>query len=232
MNELSASRIKVLDDCKLLFYRKYIVKDLPEDLGSPFADMGKAVHKALEVYRQNPAITRKELIAIFDADFKPTKSHEFLIKEGRSVLYRLDFNKVVIGELISVEFTFEEKFGNVLIRGVVDKMEYVDDTIVITDYKTNKEIEPEHYLHQLAIYDLAMERLYPGIKRKFELFYVRHNKVVPFEFLPDYWKKTDIAVTRTIQMITENQDNPSKWPKLKEKKPVCSYCPLIKQCWR
>ena len=207
MQSLSASRIKILDDCKKLFYRKYITKNLPEEETSPFAELGGAVHKVLEIYRENLDMSRRDMVAILNKEFNPSHQFGFLKKQGYQILYKLDLKKVVLGELVAVELDFKDEFGGVTMRGIVDKVELVDGTLVITDYKTNKVPEPDQYVHQLAIYDMAMNRIYPDVPKKYELFYVRHNKVYDFSFPDDYPERVERAIENTAKTITENETN-------------------------
>ena len=231
MESLSASRLKLLSECKKQFYHRYIAEDL-EYVESPFAEMGKAVHYALELYRKHyPNMTRNQMVNVYNRTFEPSKEFSWLKKQGFGVLWKLDLNKVVLGELVDVEFQFEFNLEGILIKGVIDKLELVDNTLIITDYKTNKLIEPEKYFIQLAIYDLAVRKFFPEAKRSYELFYVRHNKVIPFNFTEDFYKKTEETAHNAMRYISENKDDPSVWIKMNKKESMCNYCPLINSCW-
>lgn len=231
MEYLSASRLKLLSECKKQFYHRYIAEDLviPDNA---FSEMGTAIHYALEKFRENyPKMEKKQLIGIYNQTFNPDSKWSWLKKQGFASLWKLDLNKVVLGELVAVEHPFDFKLDGVSIRGIIDKIELVDDTIVITDYKTNKAIEPEKYFPQLAMYDLAMEQEFPNSKREYELFYVRHNKVVPFRFSEDFHKQTHETAHSVVKYVKENREDISVWTKTAKKESMCNFCPLVKSCW-
>jgi ATP-dependent exoDNAse (exonuclease V) beta subunit len=53
--------------------------------------------------------------------------------------------------------------GQQKFRGVIDRIDKEDDTFVINDYKTNKNLPPEQkqeYTEQLSLYGLALQQKY------------------------------------------------------------------------
>jgi ATP-dependent helicase/nuclease subunit B len=226
----SASRLKTLSECKKRFYHQYIVKDLPEET-SPFAQMGDAIHKVLEVWRKNPEMSRKQLVGMYAGLFKPDKEWDWLRRQGFHLIWKLDQKRIFLGELVGCEIEFETEINGINFKGIIDKVEKVDDIYIVTDYKTNKSIEPELYYHQLGVYDIAMEHMYPSTNRRYELFYLRHNKVVPLTFNDGFHEKMHEKIASTYTTIMENAGDVSFWPQLEKRAPACSYCPLSKACW-
>lgn len=230
----SASRIKTLNTCKRQFYHTYITESIRDEEDGPFAILGTAIHTALEAYRLNPKMPKQSkkgpsIIGEFDKAFTLGRKH-FLYMEGIKILQQLDYSKVIVGELIGVEEKFDTEIFGYRVRGMIDKIERVDDTIVVTDYKTNKSIEPETYITQLAIYDEIIKQRYPNLQRKHELFYVRHNRVLPFQFKEENDALRQILET-SANIVESCGDDESKWPQLKKKAPLCNYCPLKDTCW-
>jgi CRISPR/Cas system-associated exonuclease Cas4 (RecB family) len=230
MEYISASRIKTLTECKKMFYHKYVLEDLVDE-DSPFAQLGTAIHKVLEIYRPNPTMPKKSMIGIFHKEFNPPPRYDWLKKDGYRMIWKMDMSKIVLGELLSVELEFEEEIDGVVYRGIIDKVERVDDEIVVTDYKTNKEAKPEIYYPQLAIYDLVVSKLYPGFKRRHELLYLRHNKSIPIVFPEQQILETKEVTQNVNSFVLENANDPSAWPRLDKKEKCCAYCPLAKSCW-
>jgi RecB family exonuclease len=233
MEYLSASRLKLLSECKKKFYHQYILKDLPY-VSSPFAEMGTAAHEALELYRKHyPEMSRKELVQVFKAKFNPDPDFGWLVSQGSRMLYKLDLNKVVLGELVDVEYPFEIDIDGLTVKGVIDKIEYIaeTDTLVVTDYKTNKAIEPDKYFTQIAVYDMVMENIFPDSKKEYELFYLRHNKVIPFKFSDGFHKQTQEAAHNVATYVVENENDSGAWTKMEKQDPMCKYCPLAQSCW-
>jgi len=226
----SASRIKSLSECKKYFYHRYVVRDL-KDESSPYADLGTALHSVLEEWRPNPKNDIKGLITEYSKHMSK-KDNEWIYNEGRRILLYLDLEKLVRGELVSVELAFEETIQGYPLVGIIDKVERLDDgTFLVTDYKSNKKMEPEDYLPQLAVYDLAMEHLYPGSKRIMALYYLRHNKEFKFSFTEETRTRILKSFEKAKVSVAQHHDNPMFWEKMPKKGKNCSYCPLKKECW-
>lgn len=229
----SASRIKALSECKHFFYRKYVIKDLlnvPEN-NSPYALLGKALHKTLEEWRKNPTMDKRFMINVFLNNFPLGKNH-FLFKEGYSIICGLELKYIKRGKLVATEFDFETNIDGIVYKGVIDKIEKIDENkLLITDYKSNKTINPEEYIHQLAIYDMALEDKFPGLIREHELYYLRFNKSIPFNFTNKSHEKIKKMFQTIDKYVSEYHDKPEKWPKLATKENICLYCPLNNECW-
>lgn len=227
----SASRVKTLNDCQKLFYHKYILQDLLDDDG-PYAMLGTALHKVLEIWRPNPTLSRREMVGLFNQHF-PLGNKHYLFKEGCSIIYGLETNRLIRGDLVSTEFEFDLTFNGRPVKGIIDKIERTgENKLLVTDYKSNKTIVPEEYIHQLAIYDAALEQKFPGTEREHELYFLRFNKSVPFKFTKESWDKVDTIFASIDNLIVENQDKPGNWAQLPTQTKVCSFCPLKSECWR
>jgi ATP-dependent exoDNAse (exonuclease V) beta subunit len=228
---LSASRVKSLTECKRKFYHQYIIKDLPFE-GNAFTDLGTAIHDVLENWRHDPSLSKADLIGDFTQRFKPTSNFSWLVNDGYKIISNVSPKKVFLGKLVGTEVGFEETYDDDLfVRGFIDKVEEVNGEIVITDYKTNRKIEPNLYHHQIAVYDLAASRLYPDMPKRYELYYVRHDKVVPIRIRKDFHKETEKSLHNVRQYVEDNKENPLVWDKLKKRSYICKYCPLADKCW-
>ena len=240
MKYISASRIKMISECKKQFYHNYIVGDI-EIPDNPFSEFGTAMHETLEEFRKDSSLSRRDLVGIFCSKFKPPEEFKWMIKRGCSTIYKLSANRIFLGELVGLEIPFEVDIDGITLRGVIDKVEKVytadkdgcksGEKLIITDYKTNMSMKPEKYYPQLAVYDLAAEQLWPGSDREFELFYVCHGKSFPFSFRENFSDQTLTTVKNVVSYIKENQDDSTVWTKMKKKDSLCQYCPLYKTCW-
>jgi len=234
---LSPTQIKTLHTCKKLFYHRYIIRDLPYE-ETPFAVLGKAVHKALEIYRpKHNQMNKLDVIREFKKAFSyyeqrnrqngGTFKRDYFVKEGTRILYGLDYNKVVLGELVGVEIEFYKPVFGYPMKGVIDKLEKVGNTYVVTDYKTDKEQNPKEHIMQMAIYsEYIHQYIDKNAKITTEIFWLRANKITKFEFVPNENKMAKTIVETTAKMVNENHDNEAAWPQLRQKIPVCKYCPL------
>jgi CRISPR/Cas system-associated exonuclease Cas4 (RecB family) len=224
--------MKTMVDCPKLFYHKYIAKDIKrDDEYSPFADVGSAVHKVLEVWRQEPHLTKQQLIKILVGEMNLPKEFEWLEKQAMRMVWKIQPNQIFLGDLVRCELEFREVINGIDVVGVIDKIERVGDTLVITDYKTNKAMEPEKYIHQLALYDMVLEKLYPEFKRRHELLYIRHGQSVPFEFTREHYENTVRVTEKFYNYVVDNSNNPAEFKKRKTKDGPCMYCPLKSACW-
>lgn len=63
--------------------------------------------------------------------------------------------------------------------GVLDRLYRVGERWYLEDYKTDREVHPERYRLQLALYWEAVRRAW-GVEAEARLVYLRHRKVYPF----------------------------------------------------
>jgi RecB family exonuclease len=84
-------------------------------------------------------------------------------------------------EDVEVPFTLVLQDGDltVALNGAIDRMDRLEDgTCTITDYKTNRGVEPERYRLQLSIYRLAAERVLARKVRAAQAYFVGHPETV------------------------------------------------------
>ena len=228
MKRASASALKTYKECKLLFYANYVADGPHIRTSSIFTDLGNAVHTALELWRPTGDATmagRAQLIRHFTAAL-PDNSP--LRKQGIQMLSTLDLRQLMPGDLLCTEYYFEMEVSNVPVVGYIDKIEDCGEYILCTDYKTNTKIDKAAYAHQLAIYDTYLKtQIDKPIVH--ELFYVRFNKSLKFDF-PDVTKK--LVTNALVEMVEASKDkNIAHWPKKSKKDSGCKYCPLLGVCW-
>jgi ATP-dependent exoDNAse (exonuclease V) beta subunit len=76
------------------------------------------------------------------------------------------------------EFDFLYAAGDVVLRGQIDVFYEQDGRLIVADYKTGREENPEQYALQLRIYALALERYLGRRPDKALLFYLRSGREV------------------------------------------------------
>lgn len=76
------------------------------------------------------------------------------------------------------EYRFKSKIASYIISGSIDLLYKTDDSAVIVDYKTDREILPERYTNQLYCYRQAAAAIckIPPEKIRCVLYYLRHDK--------------------------------------------------------
>ncbi len=76
------------------------------------------------------------------------------------------------------EFDFMFSVGDVVLRGQIDLWYEQDGELVLVDFKTDREEEPESYALQLRFYALALERYLGRLPDRAVLFYLRSGRAV------------------------------------------------------
>lgn len=205
---ISYSQISLYDKCKFAYDLSYN-KNLQQVPSSPLKK-GSAVHKLIEKYQKicidkkakTSMVAAHQLIKQFrdnqiefmgDENFFCLNEEElqdvFEMFDNFVDNFSLDFNHQ---KQIEVERKFalttdlecvawDDNNKDILFKGIIDLV-YVsaNHSVVITDYKSDRFIEPETVLVnnlQLKIYAYAMSLIYPDIKSfKVRYYYIRYNK--------------------------------------------------------
>ena len=65
-------------------------------------------------------------------------------------------------------------------EGVIDRLYLAGGEWILEDYKTDREMRPERYHFQLALYRRAIREAW-GLEARAQLVFLRFGKVVPLE---------------------------------------------------
>lgn len=189
---LSASRIKVFEDCSWLYWANYHLK-VPQTQNEG-AKKGNVCHTVFEVLlsprrrkhydaivaagtiRASPSITRlvqKHLNAMTIGSVEVFEDIDKMILVG----LKTEFH-VPNGELIEAEFQFsiENKEPNYLIKGFIDKPVKKGKNVFIDDFKSSKQkFEGEQIKSNVQgmIYSLAATKLWPKLKPLVRFIFLR-----------------------------------------------------------
>lgn len=240
--QLSVSSVETFQSCKAKWYYRYILK-IPTTKNY-HTTTGSFIHKVLEVFLQQlqkyKDIKRASKVALFiakkDPELIPTLTPE-IIKEGEEWLQLL-INKFEnepssIPNVLRVEapFVFKIEEDKILVRGFIDRIDQIDEnTIGIIDYKTSNN---PNYLKpfQLATYQLATKKNYPGMQIKVAYELIRHN----FEKQEYSISEMDeIGVLKTFKEVakeirTLKATKPNEVWQISPSK-LCDYCPYRVRC--
>jgi putative RecB family exonuclease len=193
---LSPSRVEAFTSCPLAF-RFASIDKLPEpptlhttrgslvhrtlelaflaDPGSRTPDVFRvAFERALEEYRLHPDFVDLNLDAEQAAEFET---------ECRNLVERYlsmeDPNRV---RAIGLELRLEAKAGDLVLRGIIDRLELDDDgDLVVTDYKTGRSPSPTYEQRSLAgvhFYSFLCEAVLGRRPRTIRLMYLRTGEVI------------------------------------------------------
>jgi putative RecB family exonuclease len=188
MPSYSHSRLEAYNNCPRQYKLQYLDKIEIEETESVEAFLGGRVHETLEKLYKDVQMTRlpslEEVLAhyekIWDENWhegvhivKADYTAEDYRELGRKCLteyYRrhhpFDSSKIIaLEQLVSFPLDDEEKYW---IRGVIDRLAQAPDgTYEIHDYKTSGRLRTQEEAdkdRQLAIYHLAIERMWPDVK--------------------------------------------------------------------
>ncbi|HNG97195.1 MAG TPA: PD-(D/E)XK nuclease family protein, partial [Candidatus Absconditabacterales bacterium] len=187
MAKYSTSQVQTYIQCPLKYRYKYVDK-IPVEEFVETADivLGKIVHASLEkLYKDvnNMKIPSKEQLLEYYHGLRSEKEKEAKDKGGEIVIHGeytvQDYKargesylkkyydkhspfediKVIDTEL---NFVFELEEG-ISFQGIIDRLDKVGDTFIISDYKTNKRLPTEDkdgYIEQLTLYGIGIRQKY------------------------------------------------------------------------
>lgn len=156
----SYSRLGVYENCGLQYVLESVLGLDPAStesmkFGSWIHSLLQAVHEG--VINDVPTL-RREYHALFDETVFPNQAiaNQFL-RDGEKMLEVFWKHEFKQGNLLT-EFSFEVPYEDAVIRGRIDRIDRLGNTLKLTDYKTSRwapsRVEAEKSL-QLAIYFLA-----------------------------------------------------------------------------
>ncbi len=219
--------------------------------------LGSAVHSALEfVYKQRtnlktPSIEQmfERYEAVFQKECKETTT-EFLDEEITMFLERgktylswywsvyYPFDQAIT---MSVEQSFSIKLDDeVSFSGYIDRIDIQGDRLILIDYKTNKQLEPDDadtHRQQLTLYALGMQQKYGKKFTTIEarLIYLHLQKEVQRTVSPEDLEQVRNWYLDNAQRIDTAKDRYTKEPTNPEIFPAlvgkhCDYCPFQMIC--
>lgn len=144
---------------------------------------GTAVHYTLKTffdkYRVEEDMSREELVALFEFNLNKLplspKEYEATLEKGKESIggyydmYKNTWSRNLLTEYSVKGVHLESTVGTILLKGNLDKIEFLDDHFVnVVDYKTGKPKSKvdENYIRQITFYKLLLEL---DEKKKYEM---------------------------------------------------------------
>lgn len=164
LSEFSYSRIDTYDMCPSKYFFSYIQKE-PRQFNGPAA-LGNVVHGVLEdcieagknlSYEEMKDSYQKNLL-----NYDPSGLiSEDLINAGDSIIEEFyDLNQETIFDVYGKEISFKFVIGNYILIGFIDRVDVVDDSVHIVDYKTGKrEVAAKDVCNNLQLRNLCPRRI-------------------------------------------------------------------------
>ena len=186
MSKYSFSQTQTYIQCPLKYRYKYVDRIPTDFVETADIVLGKVVHSTLErLYDDINNFKTPSLVKLLDhhESLRKRKEEEAQREWGEIQLrkdYSLDdyknrgknyistyyknhtpFDDI---KVVDTELSFVFKLGdNINFQWVVDRLDKVDDTFVISDYKTNKRLpteDKESLIEQLTLYGIGIQQKY------------------------------------------------------------------------
>jgi putative RecB family exonuclease len=232
---LSATKLVTYQKCPKAFSFRY-ERGLssPAAFGSP--DLGNALHQALATsYRDWHYNDHKPGWDWFEFCWGTSvaKLSEAQIQDGRSILkgYYRDFIEPlsVMPQPLGIESRIKAtvQFENIefALGGRYDRLDNVDGTLELIDYKTTKNASmPDSVDVQLGLYSIALEQVYQQSLKKVTLIFLRAGETLSFEVNQHHREKVhSLIADLAIRLRADNEWTPSTGNH-------CDRCGYVKYC--
>lgn len=241
---VSVSRLEAFENCPRKFFYRYVVKlDESSTTDSRKADIGVVVHGAIDrVYKWVIAeeFTGSVPAKIIEAAYRDEyKENERELPDSVSyvdglTLVRNYFDRYPDADHWEIieseqEFLIEIEPG-VWVKGFMDLVRKIDDeTIEVTDYKTNANLYTSDDLDenlQASVYLMMAKTLWPWAKKfKFRFEMLRHNRS---QFAGRTAEQLDVFRQYTIDLV-ERIEKPFQ-PWRARLSTLCGWCPYRSSC--
>lgn len=231
-------------DCALAFRFKTI-DHLPEP-PSPWTTRGTLVHSTLEQLFCLPPAERTLdaaltcLAGAVDAihshpDFTglglDDEAEQGFVDEAEVLVRRyFQLEDPTRVHAIGLELYLEAEVDGIILRGIIDRLDWVDGELVVTDYKTGRAPAMQHERHRLAgvhFYALLCEEVFGKRPVRVQLLHLAEPVallVEPSERSTRGVRRTAAAVWKAVERACERDDfrpNPSR---------LCDYCAFKSYC--
>jgi DNA helicase II / ATP-dependent DNA helicase PcrA len=235
--KLSATKIGTYLECPLKFKFAHVLA-APEPPRTYF-DLGIAVHavaehltrmEAEEGQPPTPELAMQLLARGWSSVAFTSETQENQYKESAKDMVRtyLRWLETNPNRPVAVEKKFALEIGGVPFNGLIDRVEKTPDgQYEIIDFKTGRAYKTSKSLRedpQVNIYALAVEKLYGKLPARASLFYLKEDKVVPYEISAAQVGKVKEEVEQMVaDVLAEKFDATPSYE-------VCRNCPYWDLC--
>jgi len=118
---------------------------------------------------------------------------------------------------VAVESKFKIKLNDATISGKIDRVEQTPGgDYEVVDFKTGAAYETKNSIKeniQMNIYALGTEKLYGKLPKKTSLFYIKHDKIVPYVIEPKKIEEFKEKLSKKVDLIfnEEFSAKPELW---------------------
>ena len=229
MARFSHSQLQVFKQCQLRYRFQYIDKYEAPFEKTIYTLLGTAVHTALEyLYKQVSAYatpTLEQIQKVMKDTWNNEKStlmelatpeqEEQFLTRGDSYLEW--YYKTYAPFTQARPWGFEQRItykidDDTTLSGIIDRLDSKDDTVYITDYKTNQKLYPDDqdvHEEQLVLYGLAVHQMYGKKFSKIigKLIYLHMEKEIEREITLERMEEMKNSIMKTITEIRQKAAN-------------------------
>ncbi len=237
-NTWSATSLKTYLDCKRKYYLHYILrlKEHNTSLKPQAFELGSIIHKILEMlYTSKQSITYENLLKYFN-EYKNINAFLKLDLE----IWKLKLKDFIKNEehrmkesfsLIALEKSFLFEYKGIKLKGVIDRIDKINDTYEIIDYKTSSSLKVDTLKtyekskdFQLEFYFLAAKNLFESSQIK-TYYYDLHENILKQEVTLEQ------KLTRLDEIFDDLHTKEVNFSKCEEKI-TCQFCSYKMICDR
>lgn len=214
---LSASKIKTYLDCPLKFKFANIL-EVPSPPRTYF-DIGTSVHAVAEhlteLQKEGTAPTEALALEILDKEWNSnafqseTQDKQAKEKAREMVKAYLKWIEQNPNVPMAVEQRFTIEIGGVPFNGAIDRIEKTPDgEFEVVDFKTGGVYETSKTIKedpQMNIYAMGTQKLHNKLPKKASLFYLKHDKIVPYEITEDQVEKVKESISGKVKDILNEE---------------------------
>jgi inactivated superfamily I helicase len=167
----SATSLKEFLECKRKYYLNHILNIKEHDLSllPKGYELGNIIHKTLEEFFKCEIQNEEKLIEIYNSKKIESNFLNFELEVWKKKLiefYDLEVKRIndYNIKILELEKQFLVDFNGIKIKGTIDRVDIVDDNVIVIDYKTSKNLTVSTKRTYLDSTDFQLEFYYIAIK--------------------------------------------------------------------
>lgn len=243
---VSASSLGAWLDCPRRYRMAYVDRPPPPRAGAfAHASLGSSVHNALRDWSLAPPPRRTPLaagsmldLAWIGEGYRDREQAETWRTRARTWVTRYVSGTDPADEPHSVERSVAARYGDVQVRGRVDRIDDRDGELVVVDYKTGRRgvtADEARGSWALAIYAYAVERTLRRPCRRVELHHLPSGEVVSHELSVESLRRQLDRVTDVTEEIRSAVEGAAAGGDVEElfparPSPGCAWCDFHRSC--